>query len=154
MYQQSYNPLFVMDPTAYDAGYVATGKAVDGTYSFIPNPMFEEAAKNLQLQKYLQWLQRTSGGTPTFFGIYAWAAADLFTQLAIKLGGKLTRASLVDALKGVHDFTDNGMVPPQNPGSKITGKCLSVVQLVNGNWVRKTPYPYTCGSLVDTGVGG
>jgi ABC-type branched-subunit amino acid transport system substrate-binding protein len=154
MYQQNYNPVFVMDPTGYDADYVAAGKPVDGTYSFVPAPLFEEADKNPELQTYLAWLKRTSGGTPTFFGVYAWAAADMFTQLAARLGGKLTRASLLHAVQGVRNFTDNGMVPPQNPGSKQTGKCLSVVQLVNGKWVRKTPYPYTCGSLIDSGVGG
>jgi ABC-type branched-subunit amino acid transport system substrate-binding protein len=154
MYQQDYNPVFVMDPTGYDADYVAAGKSVDGTYSFVPAPLFEEAGKNPELQTYLTWLTRTSGGTPTFFGVYAWAAADMFTQLAMRLGGKLTRASLLQAVRGVRNFTDNGMVPPQNPGIKQTGKCLSVVQLVNGKWVRKTPYPYTCGSLIDSGVGG
>ncbi len=154
MYQQSYNPIFVMDPTAYDAGYVANGKAVDGTYSFLPNPMFEEAARNPKLQTYLAWLRRTSGGVPTFFGIYAWAAADLFTQLAARLGGRLTRSSLLAAVRNVHTFTDNGLVPPQDPGQKRTGKCLSVAQLVNGKWVRKTPYPYTCASLINSGVGG
>jgi len=154
MYQQNYNPVFVMDPTGYDADYVSAGKPVDGTYSFVPAPLFEEADKNPELQTYLAWLKRTSGGTPTFFGVYAWAAADMFTQLAVQLGGKLTRASLLQAVRGVRNFTDNGMVPPQNPGIKQTGKCLSVVQLVNGKWVRKTPYPYTCGSLINSGVGG
>jgi hypothetical protein len=106
------------------------------------------------VQNYLTWLQRTSGGNPTFFGVYAWSAAALFTQLAIQLGGKLTRATLVNALKGVHSWTDNGMHPPQNVGSKITGPCSSIVQLEGGKWVRKTKYPYTCGGLINSGVGG
>ena len=154
MYQQGYNPIFVMDPTGYDPTYVAAGKPVDGTYSFVPGPLFEEANKNPGLQNYLTWLNRTSGGDPTFFGVYAWAAMDLFTQLAIKLGGQLTRASLLNAVKGINNYTDNGMVPPQNVGSKQTPRCVSVVQLTNGKWVRKTPYPYTCAATVNSGVGG
>jgi hypothetical protein len=153
-YGAGYNPIFVMDPTAYDAGYVATGKPVDGTYSFVPGPLFEEANKNPELSTYLTWLQRTSGGNPSFFGVYAWSAAVLFTQLAVQLGGKLSRSSLVAAMKGVHNWTANKMTPPQDPGGKHTGHCMSVVQLDNGKWVRKTPYPYTCGSVVNSGVGG
>jgi ABC-type branched-subunit amino acid transport system substrate-binding protein len=154
MAQANYNPIFAMDPTGYDPAYVAGGSPVEGTYSFVPGPLFEEASKNPQLQTYLTWLQHTSGGNPTFFGVYAWTAAALFTQLAIQLGGKLTRASLLQAIRGINNYTNNGMVPPQSVGSKTTPKCASVVQLVHGKWVRKTPYPYTCGSLVNSGVGG
>jgi hypothetical protein len=48
----------------------------------------------------------------------------------------------------VHNYTDNKMVPPQNVGGEQTPTCLSIVQRVSGKWVRKTPYPYSCGSLV------
>jgi ABC-type branched-subunit amino acid transport system substrate-binding protein len=153
MYQQGYNPIFVMDPVAYDPGYVAAGKPVDGTYSFVPGPLLEEANRNPGLRTYMEWLQRTSGGGPTFFGVYAWCAAALFTQLAVELGGKLSRASLLAAIRSVHDYTNNGMVPPQDVGGKHTTHCASVVQLVDGKWVRKTPYPYTCLPTIDTGVG-
>lgn len=153
--QQNYHPITVLDPTAYDANYVNSGgSAVNNTYVFIAGPLFSEANKNPSLAQYLTWLQRTSGGAPSFFGVYAWSAAALFTQLAIKLGGKLNRGSLINALKGVHKYTNNGMVPPQDVGGKQTPNCLSEIQLNNGNWVRKTPYPYSCGPLINSGVGG
>jgi hypothetical protein len=141
-----------MDPTAYDTHYTSAGSSVDGTYVFNAGPLFEESGRNPQLATYLQWLQRTSGGSPTFFGTYAWSAAALFTQLAIQLGGKLTRASLLAAVRNVHNFTNNKMVPPQDVAGKHTPKCLSVIQYSGGKWVRKTPYPYTCGSSVNSGV--
>ena len=153
MAQQGYNPIWVMDPTGYDPGYVATGSAVNNTYVFISGPLFEEASRNPQLQLYTTWLQRTAGGAPTFFGTYAWAAAALFTQLAIGLGGQLSRSTLLAAIRNVHNYTDGGMVPPQDVGGKHTPKCFSVIQLQNGNWVRKTPYPYTCGSTINSGIG-
>ncbi|MDT4901537.1 MAG: hypothetical protein QOJ78_2467 [Pseudonocardiales bacterium] len=154
MFRQNYHPIFVMDPTGYDANYVATGKAVDDTYVFDAGPLYEEQNRNPQLATYIAWLGRTSGGVPTFFGTYAWSAAALFTQLAVQLGGKLTRSSLLSAIKGVHNFTNTNMVPPQDIAGKHTPKCLSVIQLTNGKWVRKTPYPYTCGTTVNSGVGG
>ncbi|MDT4911396.1 MAG: hypothetical protein QOC66_524 [Pseudonocardiales bacterium] len=150
--KKGFKPIFVMDPTAYDTHYTSAGSSVDGTYVFDAGPLFEEANRNPPLATYLQWLQRTSGGSPTFFGTYAWSAAALFTQLAVQLGGKLTRASLLAAVRKVHNFTNNNMVPPQDVAGKHTPKCLSVIQYNGGKWVRKTPYPYTCGSSVNSGV--
>ena len=152
--QQDYHPIFMLDPVAYDAGFVSAGSAMDGTYVFVPGPLFQEADRNPELQTYIDWLQRTSGGTPTFFGVYAWCAAALFTQLAVELGGKLTRASLLTAIRGVHNYTNNGMVPPQDPGGKHTTHCASVLQLEHGAWIRRTPYPYTCAPTINTGAGG
>jgi ABC-type branched-subunit amino acid transport system substrate-binding protein len=147
-----FKPIFVMDPTAYDTHYTSAGSSVNGTYVFNAGPLFEEANRNPQLAAYLQWLQRTSGGAPTFFGTFAWSAAALFTQLAVQLGGKLSRSSMLAAVRQVHNFTNGKMVSPQDVAGKHTPRCLSVIQLVNGKWVRKTPYPYTCGSVVNSGV--
>jgi ABC-type branched-subunit amino acid transport system substrate-binding protein len=152
-YRADFDPVFVMDPVAYDPAYVGTGsqtEAVNGTYSIVPAPLFEEVNRNPELENYLTWLARTSGGPPVYFGIYAWSAAALFARLAIELGGRLTRASMVAALRGVHSWTDRDMHPPQDPGGKHTGHCASVVQLVNGAWVRRTPYPWTCGRIIET----
>jgi ABC-type branched-subunit amino acid transport system substrate-binding protein len=154
MEQQDYHPVFLMDSVAYDPNFVAAGSSVNGTYVFLAGPMFEEANRNPQLATYLQWLQRTSGGAPSFFGVYAWSAAALFVESALELGGKLTRSSLISHLQGVHSWTNHGMTQPQDVGGTHTTHCTSIIQLQNGKWVRKTPYPYTCGGIVNTGVGG
>jgi ABC-type branched-subunit amino acid transport system substrate-binding protein len=154
MYQQAYHPVFVMDSVAYDANYVAAGAPVNDTYVFLAGPMFEEADRNPELTDYLQWLHRTSGGVGSFFGVYAWSAAALFVQLAAELGGKLSRGTLLDKLRQVDTWTDRNMVQPQDVAGKHTTKCVSIIQLQGGKWARRTPYPYTCASLVDSGVGG
>lgn len=151
MYQAHYSPVYVMDTVAYDQDYVAAGTPVNGTNVFASAPLFSEANRNPGLSTYLTWLSRTSGGTPNFFGIYAWAAASLFVQLAAELGGKLSRPSMLGKLRQVHGFTDGHMVPPQDVAGKHTPKCYSIIKLVNGNWVRQTPYPYTCGGVVSRG---
>jgi hypothetical protein len=75
-------------------------------------------------------------------------AAALFTQLAVELGGKLTRSSLLHAIAKVHNYTDFNMVPPQDVGGEHTPSCMSIVQYNGSSWVRKTPYPYSCGQIV------
>jgi len=156
-YQADYHPLVLMSDQVYDPSYVGSGdqtKAVNGTYLYITIPMFEEANRNPELANYLTWLQRTGGGAPTFAGVWAWAACALFTQLALKLGGQLSRSAVIAGLKNTTNFTANNMVGPQDVGAKHTSPCRIVIQLVDGRWVRKTPYPYTCNGVVDSGVSG
>jgi ABC-type branched-subunit amino acid transport system substrate-binding protein len=147
-----FKPVFVMDPTGYSTEYTGAGSMTSGTYVFDAGPLLEEANRNPQLATYLTWLQRTSGGAPTFYGLYAWSAAALFTETAVQLGGKLSRASMLAALSKVHSWTNHGMTPPNDPAGKRTPNCLSVIQYTGSKWVRKSPYPYTCGSLVNSGV--
>jgi len=147
-----FKPIWVMDPTGYSTEYTSAGGMTNGTYVFDAGPLFEEANKNPQLAAYLTWLQRTSGGAPTFYGLYAWSAAALFTETALQLGGKLSRSTMLAALSKVHSWTNHNMTPPNDPAGKRTPNCLSVIQFTGGKWVRKTPYPYTCGSLVNSGV--
>ena len=75
----------------------------------------------------------------------------LFAQLATQLGGKLTRTSLLDAIRGVHDYTANGLFAPQDIGSKISPNCETLIQLENHRYVRRSPYPYSCSDLIRTG---
>ncbi len=128
MAQQNFHPQFIMDPVAYDPGFVSSGgSAVNGTHVWINSALFSEAGNNPELQNYMNWLKRVAGNTPpTYFGIYAWGAAELFTQLAIKLGGKLTRQSLLDALKGVDNYTGNGLFGPQHVGAEDHRQLLPV----------------------------
>jgi ABC-type branched-subunit amino acid transport system substrate-binding protein len=155
MYQHDYHPFFAMDSVAYDPAFVALGgKAVDGTYAFVDSGLFEEADRSPEMQQYLAWLARVSpGATPTFFGEFAWGAARLFTETALKLGGRLTRQSMLAALARVSHYTANGLFSPQSIGTKQTSPCQSVIQLVNGKWVRRGAYPYICGSIVNSGTG-
>ena len=53
----------------------------------------------------------------------------------------------------MNGYTNNKMFQPQQVGRKITPNCLSIIQLNGGKWQRKTPYPYTCGPIIDSGAG-
>lgn len=146
--QQNFKPIFVLDPVAYDAGYVKSGgAAVDGTEIWINSRTFEEARSIPEMQTYIGWLNRVApGAAPNYFGIFAWSAGMLFTQKAIELGGKLTRKSLLAQLAKVDGWTGNGMFGPQHVGRKVTGACYGFISLHNGKWVREGPRPFSCGS--------
>jgi ABC-type branched-subunit amino acid transport system substrate-binding protein len=151
MLAQGVNAVFVMDSVAYDPVFVEAGGAnVNGMYSYVDTALLSDAGNNPELQLYTTWLHRVAPlAKPSFFGMFAWGAMALFTQLAIQLGGKLTRTSLLNAIKGVHNFTDNGLFAPQDIGAKRSPGCQTVIQLEDGGWVRRSPYPYSCSDVFD-----
>ena len=151
MKQQGFEPdAFVQDSTIYDGNFVdQAGDNGNGVYAWSSTKMFDDySVKEMAL--YRSWLDQVKpGAVPNYFGLYAWSAARLFVEQAIALGGKLTRASLVDALKGVKDWTGNGLHVPQQVGTKTTANCGSVLQLNDGKWSQVSPGNFMCGPLLN-----
>jgi ABC-type branched-subunit amino acid transport system substrate-binding protein len=158
MKQQGFKPdAFVMDPVAYDANFVKqAGAAAEGVSVFTNTTLLEEGGNNKEMQLYRSWLARVApGGVPDYFGFYAWGAAKLFVELAARVGPNLTRKALLDAVKGVHDYTANGLFSPQDVGGRRTSKCWAFIRLQGGRWVREAPGSgFRCSELINTGVGG
>jgi ABC-type branched-subunit amino acid transport system substrate-binding protein len=148
--QTNFKPLFVLDPVAYDPGYVKSGgDAVEGTKIWINSRTFEEVSRIPEMQTYISWLHRVApGAAPNYFGLFAWSAGMLFTQKAIQLGGALTRKSLLAQLATVDNWTGGGMFGPQHVGQRITGSCYGFIALHNGQWVREGPQPFSCGTVL------
>ena len=150
MQQQGFKPqAFVLDPTGYDPRYVQSGgSAVEGTKIFINFAMFEEAGSNKEMALYQQWLQQVKpGATPTFFGAFSWSATRLFVEQAIGLGGRLSRQTLVDRIRGVDGWTSNGLHSPQHVGAKATGDCWRWIVLKGGTWVPEGSTKYSCNGV-------
>ena len=150
MQQQNYKPdVFMFDPTAYHPDFIeGAGSAAEGATAFINFVPFEEAASSPETALYLSWLQQTKpGAKPDFFGMFAWSAARLFVEQSSKLGGKLSRATLVEALGKVDNWTANGMHSPQHVGPRRTGDCWRFVQVKNGKWVPVGGTKYTCSGV-------
>jgi ABC-type branched-subunit amino acid transport system substrate-binding protein len=155
MQQQGYHPdVFFTDPTGYDQVYAEQGGAtVNGTVVFTDSSLVDDS--NPELNLYRQWLAQVApGARPTYFGMYAWGAARLFTTLAAEVGPTLTRAALLAKVRGVHGYTANGLFAPQDVGGKRTSACAALIQLNGGRFARLTPSRgYTCHGLLDSGVG-
>ena len=147
MEAQQFKPeVFMLDPTAYTRDFLENGgDAVEGATLFINFTPFEEAASNKELQLYLSWLQQVKpGAEPSFFGLFSWSAARLFVQEATKLGGDLSRASLVQSVGKVDGWTANGMHSAQRPGPRRTGECWRFIQVKNGKWTPVGGTKYSC----------
>lgn len=151
MQQQGFEPdAFVQDSTIYDQNFVEqAGDNGNGVFAWSTTKLFDDySVKEMQL--YRSWLEQVKpGATPNYFGLYAWSAARLFVEQAVQLGGKLSRASLVAALKNVKGWTGNGLHVPQQVGSKVTSNCGSVLQLNDGKWRQVSPGGFACGPLLN-----
>lgn len=140
MAQSSFKPkVFLTDPTAYTDKYVQqAGANAQGTYVYSPTVLYDSNVAEMQL--YAQWLKQSGvSDQPTFFGQSAWSAMRLFTDMAFKVGPKLTRASMLAELKKVDDWTGNGITSKQHVGSKHTGQCVLIMQVNGGRFNRIAP---------------
>lgn len=154
MQQQSFKPeAYVLDPTAYDPRFVSDGgSAVEGTYVYVSFVPFEEMRSSKELQLYNQWLQQVKpGATPTFFGLFSWSATRLFVEQSVALGGKLSRKTLLDRVRGVDDWTGNGMHAPQAVGGKHLGDCWRWLRIKGGKFVPEGGTKYACSGVTKVG---
>ncbi len=153
MTQQGFKPKFYFqDGTIYNDDYVAqAGGAGEGVYAYINWTPYDSNVAEMKL--YRSWLNQVSpGDAPDGNGVYAWSAARLFVELATKLGGSLTRESLVGELRKVSNWTANDLHAPASVGAKRTSACVRVMQLSGSSWKQVSKGDYECGKLIDTGI--
>ncbi len=156
MQQQGFKPdAFFQDPTIYDQRYIQqAGSVAEGAYIWAANDLFENK-NNAEVQLYLSYLQQVKpGAIPNYYGLYAWSATRLFVEKAIALGGKLTRASLVQAVRSTTAWTGNGAHTPMNLGTANTPPCAKIAQYKGGRWQQVSSGNYLCGRVVNSGIGG
>ncbi len=156
MKQQQFNPdIYLQDATIYDKRYVdQAGGDGDGSFVFMSNDLFENSG-NKEMQLYLSWLQQVKpGASPNMYGLYAWSATRLFVEASLALGGKLDRKTLISTVKGVKDWTGNGLHAKQHVGPGLGAECTKVIQLKGGKWRQVSPGNYLCGRMISTGIGG
>lgn len=141
MRQQNYVPeVRGWDSVAYDADYLATPEAVEGSLVFINTAMFENANTVPEMKLYMDWLQRVSpGAVPDYFGVYAWSAYRLFEKLANDIGKDLTRPKLLAALKGTPQWGANGLHAPHQIGKKLISVCNLWLEVKGGKFRRLAP---------------
>jgi hypothetical protein len=118
------------------------GSAVQGQYVWLNFlPLEDGASANPELANFLKYDK-----TPDAFGIQSWLAGEIFAQAvrsAVASHGDdpnaLTRADILAAVKGIHDFTANGLVPKLDIGNKKGSACLVGMQVQGTKFVRVDP---------------
>jgi ABC-type branched-subunit amino acid transport system substrate-binding protein len=141
MEQQNYRPEVInFDAVAYNQGFLRqAGEAAEGVLINLNVSPLEEADGNPEMQKYLEWLEKTvPGARPDIFGIYSWSAGLLFVK-ALEQAGEADRQAVLDALADIHEWTGNGLHAPTDPGSGTPANCFLYVQVHDGRFERVYP---------------
>ena len=119
----------------YTDNFKAQGAAMDNTYVWTQFLPFEEADTNANLKAYIDAV----GGKPDSFGVQAWQAGMVFKEtidriVAAKGPNAITRASVIDTMMTVTDFTAGGMMAPKGP--KDFSDCFVLMQFKDGKFTR------------------
>jgi hypothetical protein len=124
----------------YDARFISTGgSAVENNYTWLSFLPFEDKGANPELDNFLQYDKK-----PDAFGAQAWVTGQIFATAVNSIVAKsgpngLTRQGMLDAIKGITNFDDNGFIAPTDIGGKKASKCLIGMQVQNGKFVRVSP---------------
>lgn len=126
----------------YDKRLITSGgPAVDQQYVWINFLPFEDKGANADLDAFLRYDKSPDG-----FGAQAWIAGEIFARavsdtMKANTGdpNSITRANLLTAIRNMHDFDANGMVPKIDVGGRIGSTCLVGMQVQNGKFVRVDP---------------
>jgi hypothetical protein len=116
--------------------------ATEDQYVWLNLLPIEDGNANSELAKFLQYDKQ-----PDAFGEQAWVTGEIFARAVndtMAANGNdpnaLTRANILAALRGLHDFNAGGMLPPGTDiGNKKMSLCLVGMQVQNGKFVRIDP---------------
>jgi Periplasmic binding protein len=124
----------------YDPKLIATGgSAVENQYAWLSFLPFEDKGHNDELDNFLKYDTKPDG-----FGVQAWVAGEAFAAAVNAVVAKsgpngLTRASVLEAMKGVNNFDAGGLISPTNIGQRQGSSCLIGMQVQGGKFVRVDP---------------
>jgi len=127
----------------YDKRLISEGgDAVEDQYVWLSIlPLEDGEGVNPTLDGLLKYDKKPDG-----FGIQAFAAGMAFAEAvnqSIKANNgdpnAITRANLLTAFRGLHDFGAGGLMPPTDVGGKKISPCLVGMQVQNGKFVRVWP---------------
>jgi hypothetical protein len=117
------------------------GNAVDKQYVWLNFLPFEDKGSNAELDAFLKYDK-----TPEGFGAQAWIAGEIFARAVndtMKANNgdpnSISRPNILTAIRNMHDFDANGMVPKIDVGAKTGSTCLVGLQVVGGVFKRIDP---------------
>jgi branched-chain amino acid transport system substrate-binding protein len=125
------------------------GSAADGALLALGHDIVENAASNPEVAKFSEWFARTNPGDDLdFFAIQGWVAASMFVKALREAGPQPTRAKVLAALQGFHQFDADGLIGPTDPPAKHSSGCFKLVTIEGGQWKVVDPQGggFTCPS--------
>lgn len=153
LYQQNFNPpLKYPSAAAYDGDFMGLvgADAAEGILIGQSFAMFlgEDQGQFPEIGRFREWMKRVAPSQKVdLFAMYGWLSGKLFIEAMQKVGPKITRTAMIEALKGVHEFT-GGMQTPVDVGAKKNPVCEMYMQVKAGKFTRVDPTTgFNCGTF-------
>ena len=148
MAQQNFRPqIFSTNGVAYDSSFVTqAGAAANGAATDLQSSLYlgQDAKAVPAVALFDKWLLKVDPKAHVdTYGLYGWAAAQLFVQALRSAGPEPTRTSLIAQLNKITNFTASGLTAAGNPAQKVPEMCWILAKVQNGRWVRSGPSPKT-----------
>ena len=145
--QQGWKPQLVAPgATMYDGSFfkLVNPGAAEGAFGDQLASMYLGQDRSVvpEVNLFLTWLNKTHPGfQPDVFALFGWTSARLFTQALQQAGPNPTRQNVLAALRSIHSFDSNGIIPAADPAGKHAPQCWLNMQVKNGKFVRTSPSP-------------
>jgi ABC-type branched-subunit amino acid transport system substrate-binding protein len=153
LHQQNFNPpLKYPSPAAYDGDFIGLvgADAAEGILIGQSFSMFlgEDQSLFPEIGRFREWMKRVAPSQKVdLFAMYGWLSGKLFIEAMQKVGPRITRTGMIEALKGIHAFT-GGMQTPTDVGGKKNPVCEMWMQVKAGKFTRVEPATgFTCGTF-------
>ena len=138
--QIEFHPLWMATSSLYDAnfsGWNRNGNA-DGVYFANVFTPLEDTRAGSANAAYVD-IVTANGGDTSYTGQQAASAFLLWATAAQACGNELTRACVMQQLKGIHDWDAGGLSSPQDPGGNKPGTCGLVMRVEGTAFVQWQP---------------
>jgi ABC-type branched-subunit amino acid transport system substrate-binding protein len=138
--QLDFHPIWMVTSAVYTTSFAnwnVNGNA-DRVYfgnAFVP---LEDTAPGTANAAYVD-IVKAHGGDISYTGQQSASAFLLWATAAKACGNDLTRACVMQQLKGIHDWTAGGMSSAQDPGANMPGDCGLTIKLDATKFVQWQP---------------
>jgi ABC-type branched-subunit amino acid transport system substrate-binding protein len=138
--QLDFHPIWFVTSAVYTSSFAnwnVNGNA-DRVYfgnAFVP---LEDTTPGTANAAYVD-IVKAHGGDISYTGQQSASAFLLWATAAKACGNDLTRACVMQQLKGVHDWTAGGMSSSQDPGANMPGDCGLTIKLDGTAFVQWQP---------------
>jgi ABC-type branched-subunit amino acid transport system substrate-binding protein len=118
----------------------AAGPAAEGATTWLRTLPNEEADRNEEVARYLEWMDRiATDDVRDAFAADAWAATKAFFDALEALPGPITRDAFIAQLASIETYDAGGLLGPIRLGAERTNGCFVGLRVEDGQWRRLAP---------------
>lgn len=144
MRQQNWEPEVKVSQIGYNSRLVdLLGETANGWSNHLTYvPVINEGEESISpaLAEFRQWHDATFPGAQIdLFPVNGWRDAALFVEALRAAGPDVTRARILEIIRGIEESDGGGLFAPFSPARGEGASCFVIVRVEQERWVREYP---------------